>query len=185
MSNIRGLTFTGVVEYIRKNFGEEGLKKVLDSLPEEERKIASGKFHTMDWYPQKSFIFFLSTADRVLGKEDHKICYEAGKIGAEEAFGGIYKVFLEFGGPQALLKKAALAWRALNDTGYLEVEISRENYTKGKVKEYGNPHKCACSYLTGYFEKVLELSGAKNVKAKETKCRLSGDDCCEYEATWE
>lgn len=185
MPHIRGLTFAGSVEYVRKNFGEEGLKKVLDSLPEEDKKIAGGKFQAMEWYSESSFANFLSSADKILGKDDHGVCYEAGKTSAAEAFGGIYKLFLEFGGPNIFLKKAALAWRTLNDSGYLEIAIAKDNYTKGMVKEYGAPNKCYCFFLTGYFEKVLELSGAKNVKVKETKCRLSGDDCCEYEGTWE
>lgn len=185
MANVRGLSFTATIKYVRQNFGEEGFLKVLEALPEEERKIVEGKFHSMKWYPQKTFIDFLSTADRILGKNEHDICYPTGKMSAEEAFGGIYKIFLEFGKPQTVLKKAALAWRALNDTGYLEVEVSRDNYVKGKIKEYENPDKCLCCHLLGYFEKVLELSGAKNVKAKETKCRCLGDDCCEYEVIWE
>lgn len=185
MSNVRGLSFAASVKYVRQNFGEDGLSKLLENLPEEERKIVSGKFHSMEWYSQKIFVNFLSTADKILGKGEHSICYSAGKASAEDAFGGIYKIFLEFGKPHTLLKKAALAWRGLNDTGYLEIEVSRENYSKGKIKEYENPHKCLCIHLTGYFERVLELSGAKNVKANEIKCRCSGDDCCEYEVTWE
>lgn len=184
-NNVRGLSFAASVKYVRQNFGETGLQKVLDSLPEEERKIAGGKFHPMDWYPQAIFVKFLSAADKTLGTKEHEICYLAGKANAEDAFGGIYKIFLEFGGPQALLKKAALAWRALNDTGYLEVEVSRDKYTKGKIKEYENPQKCLCVHLNGYFEKVMELSGAKNAKSKEIQCRLEGADCCEYEVIWE
>lgn len=185
MSSIRGLTFSGAVEYIRSNFGEENLQKVLNSLPEEERKTISGKFHIMEWYSLSIFVNFLSTADNMLGKGDHNICYLSGKASAEEGFGGIYKIFLEFGGPNLFLKKAALAWRALNDSGYLEVEVSKEGYARGKVKEYINPHKCYCYFLVGYFEKVLELAGGKNVKVKESKCRLLGDDCCQYEGFWE
>ena len=185
MPSVRGMTFAGSVEYVRKSFGEEGLKKVLDSLPEEDKKIAGEKFHTMEWYSESIFANFLSSADKILGKGGHQICYQAGKMSAAEAFGGIYKLFLEFGGPNIFLKKAALAWRALNDTGYLEIEVSRENYVLGMIKEYENPHKCLCWHLVGYFEKVLELSGGKNVKAKETKCRCAGDDACQYETTWE
>lgn len=185
MSSIRGLTFAGAVEYVRRNFGEEGIKKVLDNLPEEQRKIVSSKFPAMEWYQLSIFTNFLNTADKILGKGDHNICYQAGKTSAEAAFSGIYKIFLEFGGPQIFLKKAALAWRALNDKGYLEIGVAKENYATGKVKEYENPDKCYCFFLTGYFEKVLELSGGKNVLVKEEKCRLTGDDCCEYKATWE
>lgn len=181
MSKVRGISFSGSIKYIRKNFGEEGFCKVLENLPENAREIISGTLNIMEWYPQEAFAIFLSVADEVLGNGDRSVCYEAGKANAEGAFGGIYKVFLEFGRPQTVLRKAALAWRVLNDTGYLEVEIIRENYAKGKIKEYENPHKCLCRHLAGYFEKVLELSGGNDVKVTETKCRCQGDDCCEYE----
>lgn len=185
MTNIRGLTFAGCVEYVRNNFGEEGLKKVLDNLSEEERKVAGAKFHAMEWYSLNIFVNFLSTAEKVMGKGDNNICYAAGKLSAAEAFGGIYKLFLEFGGPSIFLKKAALAWRTLNDSGYLDIIVTKEHYAKGRVKEYANPHKNYCYFLAGYFEKVLELSGGRNVKITETKCTCQGDEYCEYEGVWE
>lgn len=185
MGEVRGIALASLRKYVRNTYGEEGLSKVLDALSEEERGVMTGKLEVMQWYPAKAMIDFLKAADKICGNGDYKLCYLAGKQDAEDVFGGLYKMFLEMGKPLTIVRKAPLAWRLINSTGDIQLEKLGENYVIGRIVEFEDQDKVHCWHLVGYFEKVLELTGAKNGQVKELKCRSDGADCCEFEVRWE
>jgi uncharacterized protein (TIGR02265 family) len=184
MSNYRGIAFLAAMKYIKQNYGEEGFARVLESLSPEDRDVITGKLNPVTLYPMKAYISLLAAADKVFGKGDYALCSDIGRFEADETFSGLYKVFLEVGNPHAVIKKASLAWRTLHDAGDLEVEQTSDNYVKGKVTNFPDSHKAFCKVMLGYFGKVIEMSGAKNLDVKEIKCRVNGDDCCEFEVRW-
>lgn len=184
MSNYRGIAFLAAMKYIKQNYGEEGFAKVLESLPPEDRDVITGKLNPVTLYPMKAYISLLSATDKIFGKGDYALCSDIGRFEANETFSGLYKVFLEVGNPQAVIGKASLAWRTLHDAGSLEVERTSDKYVKGKVIDFPDSHKAFCNVLLGYFAKVIEMSGAKDLDVKEIKCRVNGDDYCEFEVRW-
>jgi len=185
MSNIRGMALAAAVKYIKQTYGEEGFKKVVEAMEAGDREVMAGSLNPVNLYSMKAYNSFLDKADKLLGKGDYELCRQVGIFEARETFTGLYKVFLEVGNPHFVIKKAGLAWRTLHDAGDLEVEQTGDKYVRGKVSNFPDPHKAFCWDLVGYFEKVLEMSGAKNLDVKEIKCRCSGDDCCEFEVRWE
>ncbi len=186
MGNVRGLSLTAAIKYIRQNFGEDGLNRIIEQLEANDTEIIiKNKIKPMSWYSKKVFNNLIETADKIYGKGDYEICQKIGRWTAEETFSGLYKVFVEFGNPHSVIRRASLAWRTLNDTGDLEIEKVSDKYVKGKIREFAEPNKSFCYNLAGYFERVMEMSGAKNVDVREIKCCCDGDDCCEYEIEWE
>lgn len=185
MSNYRGIAFLAAIKYINDKYGNDGFLKVLESLSPEDKEVITGKLNPVTLYPMKAYIGLLSAADKIFGKGDYALCGDIGRFEAGETFSGLYKVFLEVGNPQAVIRKASLAWRTLHDAGDLEIEQSNDKYVRGKITNFPDSHKAFCNVLLGYFSKVLEMSGAKNLDVKETKCRVNGDDCCEFELKWE
>lgn len=185
MAKVRGLSYTAIMNFVKQNYGEESYQKVLGSLSEEDKKIFMEKFVTMTWYPVKPLFNFLGAADVVLGKQDEQIPYLIGQGGAENMFGGIFKYFLEVGRPHTIIRRAHLAWSVLNDSGRLELEVLKENFVRGRILNYDNPDKNHCAYLRGYFTRVLEISGAKELKLIEEKCHCRGDDYCEFAISWQ
>ena len=185
MSNVRGLSASLAVKYLKKNFGDDGFASILESLEPQDRELFKGMMNPMGLYSAKAFINLINAADKLFGKGDYAVCRQIGRFEAEEAFGGLYKVFLELGNPHFVIKRAPLAWRTLNDAGDLEIEQTGDKYVKGKVTDYPDSDKGFCWNLLGYFERVLEMSGAKNVVIQEVKCRCDGDSFCEYEIKWD
>lgn len=185
MGNIRGLSIVSAVKYIRQKHGEDGFNKVIEEVPEQYRKYLTEKCEAMQWYPMPALINLMRATDKVMGQSDYKECEEIGKFSAEVAFGGLYKMFLEMGKPHTIIRRAPLAWRLINETGEMEIEVMSENSTKAKVTDFEDNDKAHCHYLIGYFQQVLTLTGGKNVTVKELQCVLEGADCCEFEAKWD
>jgi len=185
MSNMRGMALGAAVKYIKQTYGEEGFKKVVEAMEAGDREVMAGNLNPVNLYPIKAYTSFLDTADKLLGKGDYELCRQVGIFEAGETFSGLYKVFLEIGNPHFVIKKAGLAWRTLHDAGDLEIEQTGDKFVRGKITNFPDAHKAFCADLLGYFAKVLEMSGAKNLRVKETKCLCSGDEYCEFEVNWD
>ena len=186
MDNVRGLSLIAAIKYIQQNFEEEGLNRIIEQLEGDDREtVTKDKIKAMSWYPKKTFSNLMKITEKTYGKGDCNICRRIGRFDAEKTFSGLYRAFIEFGNPHSVIRKAPLAWRTLNDTGDLEISKLSDKYVKGKISGVNEPDKCICYNLSGYFERVLEMSGAKNVEMKEIKCRCEGDEYCEYEIKWE
>lgn len=185
MGNVRGSSFTAVIRYIRQEFGDSAFEKILQGFSEDDRKMLAGKFNSLGWYPMKTLADLIAAADKVCGQGDYQVAYQSGRRAAEDMFGGLYRMFLEIGNPETIVGRAPFAWKIIHDVGNFELEVARANCVKVRLTEFETSHKAHCRHLAGYCEKVLELSGAKNVKVKETQCFCEGADYCEFEATWE
>ncbi|MDD4907938.1 MAG: hypothetical protein PHJ00_02645 [Candidatus Omnitrophica bacterium] len=185
MSNLRGASIIAAVKFIREKYQDEGLARVLDSLEAQDRQIAGGSLNPMSFYPARVFINFSVAADKIFGAGDYEICRQIGYFEAGDTFTGLYKIFLDIANPYFVISRAGLAWKMVHDAGELKIEQAGDKYVKGTITDFPDYHKSFCVDLAGYFTKVLELCGAKNVSIKETKCRCQGDDCCEYEVKWE
>ncbi len=185
MGNIRGQSILSLVKYLREKYGDDGYKKALDTLDIMDREVFKGKVTSMGWYPAGAFINMLEAAENIFGTGDYALCEAIGRYSAEESFGGVYKVFIELSDVQVILGKAPLAWRIINDTGNLEMVDIGDNSAGCRIKGYDYPKKVFCHELAGYFAKVLDLVGARNVKISEKKCRVDGAVNCEYDIKWE
>ena len=185
MSNLRGASIIAAIKFIKEKYRDEGLAKVLDSLEEQDRQIVESDLSPMSFYPARVFINFSVAADRIFGTGDYEICRQIGYFEAGDTFTGLYKVFLDMANPYFVISRAGLAWKMVHDVGELKIEQAGDKHVKGTITGFPDYHKAFCVDLAGYFTKVLELCGAKNVSINETKCCCEGDDCCEYEVRWE
>lgn len=185
MSNIKAHLFMEVIQYIKDNYGEEGFKKVFDRLNFEDRTILSKKIIPLSWLPTSTFNNLLETADLVLGKGDRYLCYELGRYEAEKGIKRFYKLFIKMGSPAFVIKRAPQLWKSLHDEGELKVELTSEKSGRLRLLNYKDTNKAQCRSFVGYCEKVLEMSGAKNVEMFEAKCVSKGNEYCEFIGNWE
>jgi len=184
VGNIRGISYSGVERFIKDNFGDEALQKVMTSLPQDAQRVFAGKFNPMAWYSLDLFIAFLAAADQVCAKGDGMLGYQTGRAAAENAFSGLYRLFLEHNEPRTIIVRAPMAWDIIHDAGSLQIEEAHDKKVYVNIFDFPIPHKSYCWHLAGYFERVLELSGARSAQVREVSCSCEGGQTCKFEATW-
>ena len=69
MVKIKAINLRSSKEFIREKFGEDGLKKVIDSLSGEDRNIVNTALPS-SWIPQDIWIRFYETVVRELAAGD-------------------------------------------------------------------------------------------------------------------
>ena|SRR5687767_4394531 len=122
-------------------------------------------------------------AARVKGEELEVFARRAGREAAGEAVRGIYRFFALVLTPAALLSKASQMWSSIYNRGTLRVDDQTTNSARISLLDFPS-EPAGCARLTGWIEKLAELTGSKDVKIDKTRCFAKGDANCEWQLRW-
>ena len=126
---------------------------------------------------------FTEEAARAKGEPLEEFARRAGRDAAGDAVKGIYRFFVLVLTPTALLSKASHMWSALYNRG--EMRVDEQSQTSAVIRIVDFPGEPAgCSRVTGWIERMAELTGVKDIRVEQTRCFARGDAYCEWKATW-
>jgi hypothetical protein len=184
MANVKGSTISSRLLWVSLHHGEEGLQKLNGVLTPESRAALAMPLQKAKWYPFELFVELSMAIDKVFGKGDMSLIKQVGRFTADANLKTVYKLFYMVGTPKWIIDRAARLWDLHYDSGRLVVMRYPGNETEGRIVGFATPHRAHCQAVWGWFERSLELSGAKDVKGQEVRCRVNGDDECAYHLTW-
>ena len=127
---------------------------------------------------------FTEEAAKAKGESLEEFARRAGRQGAADAVKGIYRFFALVMTPPALLAKAGQMWSSLYNRGELRVIEQSDNSARIRLSNFPT-EASGCARLSGWMEKMAELTGAKNVQVDQTQCFAKGGACCEWQLNWQ
>ncbi len=107
---------------------------------------------------------------------------EAGSFSAAEAVKGVYRWFARVLTPDAILSRAAAMWSSMNTAGRMEV-TGGKGAAKLRLMDYPS-EPVMCMRITGWIEKMADLTGAKNAVVRHVGCVTKGEESCDWTITW-
>ncbi len=170
MAHHKGTTLVLVRKMLQAQ-GPEFEKKVLDQLDEGERQdYLNAK--VVFWYPVYDTIddnkALLAVAAQALFPEDPAPLRRFGKVAANFAINGLYKILFRVPSLTVLMRHAPMLWRTYNDTGAFYVEDLQQEQqalsVRFVVKNHPGLPLSVREFLAGYYAAVLEWTGAKKVE---------------------
>lgn len=184
LPSIKGQNVKQAKEYLLKTFGQEAIAKVLEVLLPEDQE-AMGKDYTNFWEPELSYVHFLEAIEKVFGKGDYSVSFQSGYYSAHKGIPKFFKLFIRFGDPLFVIKRAAAIWGVVHNHGAFEVNGLSAKSAVARLIDYRTPSRAFCASLRGYCTAVLEISGARKVSIVEKQCVCDGGGYCEFDASWE
>ncbi len=185
-SFIKGSSIKAIKQFIVKNAGKEVYDKIIAGIPEEYRSvIESSTILASGWYPMKPYVEFLKSIGATMGKDKKHLYREIGAYIIDYGYNFFYKIFYKLGSPEFILKNSKYLWSSYFKPSRLDVVATTSTSAILRVYEEPLPDKVLCESIAGGMEQSARLSGAKNISIRETKCAVTGDPYCEYQATWE
>lgn len=122
-------------------------------------------------------------AARVKGETLEVFARRAGREAASDAVKGIYRFFAMVLTPHALLSKASQMWSSLYSRG--ELRVDSETDTSARLRLVNYPSEPAnCIRVTGWIERMAEMTGRKQVEVTQTQCFAKGAPHCEWIVKW-
>ncbi len=182
---ITGQSFLNLITFIKKQWGQDGVDKIFGILKKEHPRyyINPKEINAKEAYPELIQFKILEVMDHEFGNGDTKLCTRFGRYNANNlGFKGFFISFL--GSPTKVLTSAPSSWARWHNNGELVVTKAEPGIGVFEIRDYlANEYMCA--ELLGFFNTAANLTRAKNVVVKETKCKCQGADVCEFTVTWD
>jgi predicted hydrocarbon binding protein len=74
-------------------------------------------------------------------------------------------------------------WRSLYNRGDLKVEEQSDKGARIRLADFPS-ETAGCSRVTGWIERMAEMTGVKNIVVTQTQCAAKGGKDCEWTVTW-
>jgi uncharacterized protein (TIGR02265 family) len=180
---VKGSPVRSLQKFIDAELNPEQREIVFRALPAEYAARFSAPVLATETVPVHMLNRITEEAARAKGETVEAFARRAGREGAGDAVKGIYRFFALVMTPPALLSKAGQMWSSLYNRGELRVEEQTDKSARIRLNNF--PSEVAgCSRVTGWIERMAELTGVKNVKVEQTKCFARGGASCEWNVTW-
>ncbi len=181
---VRGTALKTDAEYVRRKWGEDGLKTLEADFKELGYPIEYNKIKDLDWYPVCARVLSLLLIKERFNLKEQDI-EEMGRMTPKFSF--IVKLIIKMA---STLKKGIEnmpeVWNKYYDIGSFEVvEFNeQEKFLIIRLKDF-ELHPILCKYLTGYFRGLVQfLMPDEDIKTEELRCMFRGDPYHEYRFTW-
>jgi hypothetical protein len=182
----KGSSLVATREFVRKNFGEAGLKKWHDALSTEGKKIFGSAIISTNWYPLKEGL--TDPTRKICGifyNGDLKGAWESGRYSAEHGLNGIYRLFIQIASPQFIIKKASTILPTYYKPSVMKAVEVGSSAAIVEILEFKEISDVIESRVAGWMERALEICGCRNINVAFLKSLLRGDDRTQFMAKWE
>ena len=180
---VKGSPVRSLQKFIDSELSAEQRAAVFRSLPAEVATRFQATVLATETMPVSMLNRFTEEAAKAKGETVEAFARRAGREAAGDAVKGIYRFFALVMTPPALLSKAGQMWSSLYNRGELRVVDQTDKSAHIRLNNF--PSQAAgCARVTGWIERMAELTGVKNISVQQTQCYAKGDQCCEWNLTW-
>jgi uncharacterized protein (TIGR02265 family) len=183
MQQIKGAVLKSRIAFVQERFGDAGIRQVRASLSAADQGALKGIL-TVGWYPFELGKRLDDAIVAVCGNGDPALFKQLGASSADKNLSTLHKAFLTPGNPHAFLGRARTIYALYYETGHREYE--RTGDRSGVLTTYDadtfSSHDCQT--VIGWYERALEMCGARDVRIEEEECRAAGGATCRYNVSW-
>ena len=180
---VKGSPVRSLQKFIETDLTAEQRDKALGNLPPEFATRFRTPFLATETVPVHMLNRLTEEAAKAKGEPVEAFARRAGRAAAGDAIKGIYRFFALVMTPQALLGKATQMWSSLYNRG--DIKIDQQTEKSARIRLMNFPSEAAgCARITGWIERMTELTGAKDIKLEQTTCFAKGQPHCEWLLKW-
>lgn len=181
---VKGSPVRSLQKFIDSELDASQREAVFGALPAEIAARFRSPILATETVPVHMLNRLTEEAAKVKGEPLEQFARRAGREAAGDAVKGIYRFFALVMTPPALLGKAGQMWSSLYNRGELRVVDQSDNSARIRLMNFP-AESSGCARLTGWMEKMAELTGVKSVKVDQTQCFAKGQPCCEWTLNWQ
>lgn len=180
---VKGSPVRSLQKFIDAELTPEQREQVFAALPAEYATRFRAPILATETVPVHMLNRFTEEAAKARNESLEAFARRAGREAAGDAVKGIYRFFALVMTPPALLGKASQMWSSLYNRGDMRVDEQTDKSARIRILNF--PSEAAgCSRVTGWIERMAELTGVKNIKVEQTQCFAKGGACCEWKLSW-
>jgi hypothetical protein len=180
---VKGSPVRSLQKFVQAELTDEQREAVFRTLPPDYSNRLRGPVLPTETIPVTILNRMTEEAAKIKGEPVDSFARRAGREGATDAVRGIYRFFALVLTPTALLSKASQMWSSLYNRG--DMRVANQTDRGATIALIDFPSEVAgCSRITGWIERMAEMTGVKNVRIQQTQCYAKGAPHCEWSITW-
>src|SRR5215212_6189118 len=180
---VKGSPVRSLQKFIEENLTPEQRDAMFRILPAEYATRFDRPILATETIPVHMLNRITEEAAKATGEPLEVFARRAGQEAASDAVKGVYRFFALVLTPPALLSKASQMWSSLYNRGHLRVE--EQTATSARIRLIDFPSELGgCSRLSGWIERMAQLTGATKVQVEQTQCFAKGAKDCEWRVSW-
>ena len=179
---IRGTAMLANRAFCEQNWGAAAFDQVLRGMPREHFDALSGIPMAQEWYPLASLMAFIDEAARVFECRDY---YERiGAFQAEYDLRLVHRFLLKFTTPLWVFDRGGKLWNDYHNSGRWVLQGPGPRAVVATLHDFAFVNANHCRIVTGFLERIGQLTGTGSVKVTHRKCRATGSPACVFEGKW-
>jgi PAS domain S-box-containing protein len=195
---INCLNFRGLLEYLRKHYGDEGVRTVTEGLTGNpaflisDRKNPSHQIpvtleHLQDssyWVSNEFSLRLLANVKQVIRSPSP--LFTAGEGATLENFSKTIFFLARLLGPRRISRRVSKLNTLFNKTKTVHLVELTSHSAMFRLTYFPNFRvtKDVCEWNRGIYSGIARLAGAIEVQTQETTCQVDGDPHCDIAVTW-
>lgn len=180
---VKGVMMRAHVGWVRDEQGEQGIRALLDQLPDEMKKQVESPLASL-WYPFATLV----EVDRAIvnrwGGGNPEFVRVLGRHSAKTGLSTTYKLFKRES-LHEFFERSAPLHSQFQDFGGVRFEDLAEHKIRMIHFDYACYSPIYCESALGYYEEIVLLHGDHATSIRETECQTLGADTCSFEIEWE
>src|SRR5690606_30044994 len=162
MARVRGMAFLGTAHYIKHNFGEDMLKRIVDDAGEATQRTFAKKIDGLGLHPYESFVGLMRSVDRHIGSGDLAYCKTLGELAARQDLQSIFKGYAVRPSAEDMIRACTPIWGMYTEgAGYMvAVSTSPEN-TLLRIHDFPEMDPAHCRLMEGWMIAAMDFIGAE------------------------
>jgi hypothetical protein len=180
---IKGTSILDAVEAARKREGEQRMAQIMESLPPRLRQVFDNGILPTSYYSLDAFVAFLEAGFR-LGGDDERILIKRTEAVVERQLTGLYRVFIKLGSPEFVVRRITTIHQTYFTGIGIDVEL-RDGDARIRYTGFRAQHRLIEYVLIGFYQKALQICGARDVRAQVSVPLADDPPFCEVHVTWQ
>jgi hypothetical protein len=183
---VKGMALVVIPNFIKSQFSDTGFAQWLQLLPEDARSVYSRPILVNQWFDYGKY--FLQPCQKLCDlffAGNPRGGNAIGRFSADYALTGIYKLFIQWGSIEFILKKAG----TILTTYYRPIKVEVPLIAKGRgllqITEFPELHPIVEQRILGWVTRAGEISGAKKLNVSITSSLLKKQSFTEFTILWE
>jgi len=190
--------FRGLIPYLRKNYGEEGVQKIIGEFIGSSEYLIADKYapskalpikeeHLMDsayWVSSDFSVRLIGNLRKVI--KDPDPIFVAAQGAVKESLSKSVFFIGRILGLKKMFAQAQKLNARFNRTKKLVITEVGDDFAVLQMRYLPGfeASKDICDWHRGLYTGVAKQAGFKDVKIVETHCRAEGDEYCVFKITW-
>ena len=181
---VKGTAVSGVINFIRKTFGEKAFAQWLSLLSPDARAIASQPISRSAWFAGALVMEIrLSLVNEFFGGDRRRL-REVGKYTGKQNFTGVYNLAIKFGSPAWVIGRIGMVYEQMYRPGKISLPVREAKRVMIRLDGFPDYTGTMEHIFCGFLHAAVELSGAQNVSTKIVTSSTPDNEVSEVEVLW-